>query len=63
LKTIQLDYRPNLIVAASAYPPSSAAPPLLVDRPVQDGKPTVYVCEGFVCKLPVTSVPELQKLL
>ena len=63
LKTIQSEYRPNLVVAASAYPPSPDAPLLLMDRPAQDGKPTAYVCEGFICKLPVRSAPELQKLL
>jgi uncharacterized protein YyaL (SSP411 family) len=63
LQTIQWQYRPNTVVAASSYPPSKSAPSLLVDRPVVDGKPTVYVCEGFVCKLPVTSTAELQTLL
>jgi hypothetical protein len=32
---------------------------LLADRPVQDGRPTAYVCRGFVCRLPVTSVDDL----
>ncbi|MBI4115459.1 MAG: thioredoxin domain-containing protein [Candidatus Omnitrophica bacterium] len=27
------------------------------------GKPTVYVCENYVCKFPVTEVSELEKLL
>jgi uncharacterized protein len=63
LQTIHSQYRPNLIVATSPYPPSSKAPSLLVDRPVKDGKSTVYVCEGFVCKMPVTSTSELQALL
>jgi uncharacterized protein YyaL (SSP411 family) len=56
-------YRPNLIVAASAYPPSKDAPPLLMDRPLKDSRATVYVCEGFVCKYPVTTISELQSLL
>jgi uncharacterized protein len=34
-----------------------------MDRPLKNGQPTVYVCEGFVCKNPVTSVPDLEKLL
>ena len=62
-RAIQSDYRPNMILAASAYPPSVQAPPLLADRTIKDNKPTVYVCEGFVCKIPVTSIPELQALL
>jgi uncharacterized protein YyaL (SSP411 family) len=63
LRTIQAAYRPNAILAASSYPPSEEGPALLVDRPLKDGKPTIYVCEGFVCKLPVTSTAELQGLL
>ena len=32
---------------------------LLADRPVRDGRATAYVCRGFVCRLPVTTVEEL----
>jgi uncharacterized protein len=32
---------------------------LLADRPLVDGRATVYVCRGFVCRLPVTSVEAL----
>jgi len=56
-------YRPNLIIAASPYPPSKDAPALLADRPLRDGKATFYVCEDFVCKYPVVSSSELEKLL
>jgi uncharacterized protein YyaL (SSP411 family) len=63
IQSIQSEYRPNIILAASAYPPSVNAPPLLAERTIKDDKPTVYVCEGFVCKMPVTSIPELQALL
>jgi uncharacterized protein YyaL (SSP411 family) len=31
-------------------------------RPI-DGKPSIYVCENFACKAPVTDVEELQDLL
>ena len=34
---------------------TEAAIPLLEDRPLRDGKPTAYVCEGYVCQAPVTS--------
>ena len=37
--------------------------PLLVDRPLVDGVPTAYVCRGFVCDRPVTSVPDLLDVL
>jgi uncharacterized protein YyaL (SSP411 family) len=32
---------------------------LLADRSLVDGRTTAYVCRGFVCKLPVTSVEAL----
>jgi len=63
LRVVRSQYRPNLIVAASAYPPPEDAPALLKDRPLKNGKPTVYVCEGFVCKNPVTAISELKELL
>ena len=56
---VRESYRPNRIVAASAYPPTSGSPALLEDRPMLAGKPTAYVCEGFVCNLPVTRPEEL----
>ncbi len=63
MRVIQSEYRPNLVMAASSYPPPASAPALLSDRPVKEGKATVYVCEGFVCKNPVTTIPELKDLL
>jgi hypothetical protein len=63
LQTIQSTYRPNTIVAASPHPPSEDAPHLLSDRPLKDGRPTVYVCEGFVCRLPVNAISDLEGLL
>lgn len=63
LRMIRFQFRPNLIVASSTYPPSKDAPPLLMDRPLKDGRTTVYVCEGFVCKNPVNLISELEELL
>jgi uncharacterized protein len=63
LRYIQSAYRPHAIIAASIYPPSVGTPELLHSRPLKNDKPTVYVCERFVCKNPVTSLPELEKLL
>lgn len=48
-------YRPNVIVAAG----TDARVPLLKDRPQIDGKVTAYVCENFVCQLPVVSADDL----
>ena len=63
IQFIQTEYRPNAIVAASSYPPPKNAPALLMDRPLKENKPTIYVCEHFVCKQPVNSIQELEKLL
>ena len=63
IQFIQSEYRPNTIIAASTYPPPKSAPALLMDRPLKENKPTVYVCEYFVCKQPVNSIEELKRLI
>ena len=42
---------------------SRAEVPLLRDRVEVDGRATAYVCERFVCKLPVTHPGELASQL
>jgi uncharacterized protein YyaL (SSP411 family) len=37
--------------------------PLVRDRPMADGQALAYVCENSACRMPVASVPELEKLL
>jgi hypothetical protein len=63
IRFVQSTFRPNIVVAASSYPPAADAPALLKDRPLKNGSATVYVCEGFVCRNPVTTVSELKELL
>ncbi|MFI9816229.1 thioredoxin domain-containing protein [Saccharothrix variisporea] len=41
--------------------PDSA--PLLADRPLVDGGPAAYVCRGYVCDRPVTTVDDLTAAL
>ncbi|TDC40712.1 thioredoxin domain-containing protein [Micromonospora sp. KC213] len=58
-----------LVAAATRHAPPGAVlvagrtdrpgVPLLADRPLVDGRPTAYVCRGFVCQRPVTSVDDL----
>ncbi|SCE72505.1 thioredoxin domain-containing protein [Micromonospora mirobrigensis] len=48
---------PGAVVVAGA--PDQPGVPLLADRPLVDGRPTAYVCRGFVCQRPVTSVEDL----
>ncbi|BCJ44480.1 hypothetical protein GCM10010168_12940 [Actinoplanes ianthinogenes] len=45
------------VIVAGA--PELPGVPLLADRPMIDGKPTAYVCRGFVCDRPVTSPKDL----
>ncbi len=52
-------FRPHQVVAVSADPGTSMIP-LLADRIALDGKPTAYVCRGFVCRLPVTTPEALR---
>ena len=40
-------------------PPDAQGVPLLAQRPQMAGQPTAYVCRGFVCDRPVTSVDDL----
>jgi uncharacterized protein YyaL (SSP411 family) len=60
LEAVKSQFRPDIVVAAGATPPSPSAPALLTDRPLKEGQPTAYVCESFVCKLPVNSAMELE---
>jgi len=55
--------RPNLVMAVSPAPPPAGAPDLLANRPMVDGQPTAYVCEGSVCRQPVTRPEDLREQL
>ncbi len=46
-------YHPRLLLAASPYPPPAGSPALLNNRALLNGRPTAYVCQGFVCRMPV----------
>jgi uncharacterized protein len=54
-------YQPNRVVAMAAPGDRDAAAevPLLADRTALGGRATAYVCEHFVCQLPVTEPEEL----
>lgn len=63
LNVVRAKYRPNIAVAASAYPPPNDAPALLAERPLKNGKSIAYVCEHLVCKQPAATPEELQTQL
>ena len=48
---------PGTVVVAGE--PDRPGVPLLADRPLIGGGPAAYVCRGFVCDRPVTTVEEL----
>jgi hypothetical protein len=52
---------PGAVVVAGQ--PDAAGVPLLEGRPLRDGAATAYVCRGFVCDLPVTTVDGLRERL
>jgi len=64
LKVINERYLPNRVLAVK-NPDESAQMdiPLLQDRALIENKPTVYVCENHVCKMPVTEPDALSALL
>jgi uncharacterized protein YyaL (SSP411 family) len=53
LEPLWQGYDPRLVLAASPFPPPSGSPTLLRDRPLLNGLPTAYICQGFVCQQPV----------
>ena len=52
---------PGAVVVAGT--PDADGIPLLADRPLAQGRPAAYVCHGFVCDLPVTTVSDLEAAL
>lgn len=64
LKVVREPYRPNVITAlAKSDVADEHVIPLLSYRTMRDGKPTVYVCRNFACKMPVTTPDETRELL
>ncbi|MFI5100160.1 MAG: thioredoxin domain-containing protein, partial [Actinomycetes bacterium] len=55
LATARRGTAPGLVIAWSDPRADADQPvPLLVDRPMRDGRATAYVCRGFVCDAPTT---------
>jgi len=63
-RELRSSFSPNRVLAGSnTEPADSEKSPLLIGRAQVNGKPTVYVCENYACKLPVTSVAEMVEQL
>ncbi len=66
LRTVHAGCLPNKVLAGvSPEAPIGDAPsmPLLEGRTLVDGKPTAYVCQNYVCQLPVTDPESLARQL
>ena len=63
VRTVFERYLPNKVVVHASGPGEAADLPLLARKTLRDGKPTAYVCEGYNCKLPVTSPEALAEQL
>ena len=50
-------------VSASDFKELLGACPLLTDRPLLDGKASVYICKNFSCEKPITDKDELREAL
>jgi uncharacterized protein len=64
LDTVFGRYQPNRVVVGAAEGDAAAAGlPLLADRATVGGRPTAYVCQHYVCQLPVTEPEALARQL
>ncbi len=65
LRVVRETYLPNRVIMLKnpACPADSVDSPLLRDRGLSDGQPTVFVCRNYVCQRPVTTVEALRRLL
>ena len=65
LEATNTHYQPNSVLAFCVPNDQQAIQtvPLLVDRPLKNGKATAYVCQNFACQAPVNTAEELSKLL
>ena len=55
LSVVRQTYRPLSVLASGR----SASVPLMLDRPLRDGRATAYVCRNFACRAPVTEPADL----
>ncbi|NDJ86989.1 MAG: thioredoxin domain-containing protein [Chloroflexi bacterium] len=64
LDAVRQPYYPYVIAAWSSDDVGDdSTPMLLAHRKMQNGAPTAYVCQNFVCAAPVDTVEELRPLL
>jgi hypothetical protein len=62
LAEVRSRYLPHSVVALK-HPGEESPLPLFAGRDLVNGRPAAYVCENYVCQLPVTRAEELARLL
>ena len=66
LRTVHGGCLPNKVLAGASPEAAQASPastPLLEGRTLVDKRPTAYVCQNYVCQLPVTDPESLERQL
>lgn len=62
---INRHFLPNKVIAVtrSGDDELSGLIPLIKDKVAVQGKPTVYICENYTCKAPITNLEDLRRTL
>ena len=62
---INRHFMPNKVIAftSSRDDELSGRIPLITDKVAVQGKPTVYICENYTCKAPITDLDDLRRVL
>ena len=64
VREVYRNYLPNRVFVGSPEGTDGGSDlPLLQDRHLTNGRPTAYVCENYVCRLPVNDTGELARQL
>ena len=63
LAEVYRHYVPNRVLLGASEGDDGTGLPLLAERRKMDGKATAYLCENYVCQLPVTDPQALARLL
>jgi hypothetical protein len=63
VNTVFSRFLPNKVLVGAESAQTGPSSPLLEDRALVAGKPTAYVCQRYVCQLPVTDPQALAEQL
>ena len=63
LEALRKQFLPRTVIALNDSDEIRKLVPFMASQDKVDGKPAVYVCEGYACKAPVTNVDALREML